>query len=301
MHLASIRDRSENPAMYDQAIEALIQQLESDQLLGLKMVPIARETLQHENRIATSQRSNSAAPAIQKHAPIGPHSSTAPKAQANIIAPSRPTASLNPIATAEKSERLRILDDTQVKSCRKCVLCQERTKTVFGQGSPDARLMFVGEGPGYDEDKQGLAFVGKAGQLLTKMIGAMGLTRDEVYICNVVKCRPPGNRTPNADEILACLPYLREQVETIQPELIVALGAPASKTLLNTAESISRLRGNFHEYFLSGTTGVGPSIPVMPTFHPAYLLRSPDEKRKAWDDLQQVMQRLGLPLQKSGS
>jgi DNA polymerase len=195
--------------------------------------------------------------------------------------------------TLEKSERLRILDETKVKSCRACVLCQERTQTVFGQGNPDARIVFVGEGPGFEEDKQGLAFVGKAGQLLTRMIGAMGLTRDEVYICNVVKCRPPGNRTPTADEILACSPFLREQLETIQPEVIVALGAPAAKTLLNTADAISKLRGRFHEYYHSGVNGVGPSIAVMPTFHPAYLLRSPDEKRKAWDDLQEVMQRLG--------
>ena len=176
------------------------------------------------------------------------------------------------------------------------MLCEGRTQTVFGQGNPVARIAFVGEGPGFEEDRQGLAFVGPAGQLLTRMIVAMGLTRDDVYICNTVKCRPPNNRTPVADEILACLPYLQEQLRTIHPEVIVALGAPAAKTLLSTAEAISKLRGRWHEYYLSGSIGMGPGIPVMPTFHPAYLLRNEAEKGKAWADLQMVMQRLGLPL-----
>ena len=136
--------------------------------------------------------------------------------------------------------------------------------------------------------------MGAAGQLLTKMILAMGLTRDDVFICNVLKCRPPGNRDPLADEILSCSPYLREQLSVIQPELIVALGAPAAKTLLNTTQSIGKLRGQFHEFYLSGVTGDGPSIPVLPTYHPAYLLRSPEEKVKAWADLQMAMARLGL-------
>ncbi len=124
----------------------------------------------------------------------------------------------------------------------------------------------------------------------------MGLSRDEVFICNVLKCRPPGNRDPSADEILACSPYLRRQLEIIQPQVLVALGAPAAKTLLNTAQSIGKLRGRFHDYFLSGVTGEGLSIPLMPTYHPAYLLRSPSEKAKSWEDLQIVMHRLGLPV-----
>ncbi len=198
--------------------------------------------------------------------------------------------------TAEKADQLRVLDETQVKGCTKCRLCEGRTQTVFGQGRPGAALVFVGEAPGYEEDKQGLAFVGRAGQLLTRMITAMGLSRDEVFICNVLKCRPPGNRDPSADEILACGPYLRRQLEIIQPQVLVALGAPAAKTLLNTAQSIGKLRGRFHDYFLSGVTGNGPSIPLMPTYHPAYLLRSPSEKAKAWEDLQIVMHRLGLPV-----
>ncbi len=195
---------------------------------------------------------------------------------------------------AARAERLRVLDETQVKGCRKCALCETRTQTVFGQGSAAARLVFVGEAPGFEEDKQGLAFVGPAGQLLTRMISAMGLSRDEVFICNVLKCRPPGNRDPLADEILACNPYLREQIATIQPEVIVALGSPAAKTLLNTAQPIGKLRGRFHEYFVSGIHGEGSSIPLMPTYHPAYLLRDPSEKKKAWEDLQLVMAKMGL-------
>lgn len=194
-----------------------------------------------------------------------------------------------------KGEILRVLDKTRVRGCTACGLHETRTQTVFGQGNPDARLVFVGEAPGFEEDKKGLAFVGRAGELLTKMIGAMGLSRDDVFICNVLKCRPPQNRDPKAEEILACSGYLREQLSTIQPECIVALGSPAAKTLLNTAESIGKLRGRFHDYYVSGTTGVGASIPLMPTYHPAYLLRSPGEKGKTWADLQQVMAKLGLP------
>jgi len=156
-------------------------------------------------------------------------------------------------------------------------------------------LVFVGEAPGYEEDKQGLAFVGKAGQLLTKMIVAMGMSREDVYICNVLKCRPPGNRDPSADEILSCSPYLREQISIIQPDVLITLGAPASKTLLNTSQSIGKLRGRFHDYYLSGISSEGSAIPLMPTYHPAYLLRSPGDKKKSWDDLQMVMQHLGLP------
>ena len=198
------------------------------------------------------------------------------------------------MSAGERAESLRTLDETSVKACTKCDLCKTRTQTVFGQGDPAARLAFVGEAPGFEEDKQGLAFVGRAGQLLTRMILAMGLTREEVFICNVLKCRPPENRDPSSDEILACSEYLREQLSIISPEVLVALGAPAAKTLLNTTESIGRLRGRYHDYYLSGVTGDGPSIPLMPTYHPAYLLRSPDMKGKAWEDLQKVMERLGL-------
>lgn len=164
--------------------------------------------------------------------------------------------------------------------CRRCRLCDGRKTIVFGSGDPAARLMFVGEGPGREEDLQGLPFVGEAGQLLTRMIEAMQLTREAVYICNVVKCRPPENRNPAPEEIAACSPFLLRQVKTVAPRVIVALGTFAAQTLLATKEPISRLRGRFHDYH---------GIPLMPTFHPAFLLRSPEKKREAWSDLQQVM------------
>lgn len=168
--------------------------------------------------------------------------------------------------------------------CRRCGLCATRTKLVFGVGNPAAELVFVGEGPGADEDRAGEPFVGKAGQLLTRMIEAMGFRRDQVYICNVVKCRPPGNRNPLPDEIAACEPFLRGQLAAIRPQAIVALGKFAAQTLLRTDTPITRLRGTWQSY---------EGIPLMPTFHPAYLLRSPHEKAKAWSDLKQVLARLG--------
>jgi DNA polymerase len=168
--------------------------------------------------------------------------------------------------------------------CRRCKLHGGRTTLVFGVGDPRAELMFVGEGPGADEDQQGEPFVGKAGQLLTRMIEAMGYRREQVYIANVVKCRPPGNRNPEPDEIEACEPFLRRQLEAVKPTVIVALGKFAAHTLLRSTVPITRLRGQWSEY---------AGVKVMPTFHPAYLLRSPHEKGKAWDDLKLVMAALG--------
>jgi DNA polymerase len=184
----------------------------------------------------------------------------------------------------ERNSRLALLDQN-VKGCTRCVLHQQRTQTVFARGNPDAELMFVGEGPGRDEDLQGFPFVGKAGQLLDRMIGAMGYQPDEVYIANIVKCRPPDNRKPEPDEIAACVPYLREQIELVQPTVMVALGATGVQGLLGTSMGITRMRGNWKLY--------DGRIPLMPTFHPAYLLRQPEKKREVWDDLQQVMKRLG--------
>jgi DNA polymerase len=158
-----------------------------------------------------------------------------------------------------------------------------------GEGNPRARLVFVGEGPGEQEDLQGRPFVGNAGQLLDKMIQAIGLSRNDVYIANVVKCRPPGNRNPESDEILACSPFLHRQLDIIQPEVIVALGKFAAQTLLQTDEKITQLRGKFKTY--RGTK-------LMPTFHPSYLLRSPSAKREAWIDLQAVAKELGIQIPK---
>jgi DNA polymerase len=164
--------------------------------------------------------------------------------------------------------------------CTRCKLHRGRTNIVFGVGSPDTRLMFVGEGPGADEDEQGIPFVGRAGQLLTQIIKAMGFERDQVYIANVVKCRPPDNRNPEPDEIERCEPFLMRQIDIIKPAVIVALGKFAAQTLLRTTQPISRLRGQFHR--------IG-DIRVMPTFHPSYLLRNPSAKREVWEDMKLVM------------
>jgi len=181
---------------------------------------------------------------------------------------------------------------SEIGECTRCKLHKGRTHIVFGVGNPEARLMFVGEAPGEDEDLQGYPFVGKAGQLLTKMIEAMGLRREDVYICNTVKCRPPNNRNPEPDELLACEPFLKGQLGAVKPEAIVTLGKFAAQALLREQTPITRLRGQWREY---------EGIPVMPTFHPAYLLRSPGEKGKVWEDLKQVMKKLDLALPKGGA
>lgn len=160
--------------------------------------------------------------------------------------------------------------------CARCKLHTGRKTIVFGVGDPQAWLVFVGEAPGADEDQQGEPFVGKAGQLLTRIIEAMKLTREQVYICNIVKCRPPANRNPEPDEIAACEPFLIAQLQAIQPKLICALGTFAAQTLLRTKEPISKLRGRFHDYH---------GILILPTFHPAYLLRNPHEKKTVWEDM----------------
>ena len=174
---------------------------------------------------------------------------------------------------------------SEVRSCARCGLSVTRTQTVFGEGDRRSRLVFVGEGPGFEEDKQGRPFVGAAGQLLTRIIQAMGLTREDVYICNIIKCRPPGNRNPAPEEIDACLPFLKRQLKAIQPEYICALGAVAARTLLQTETPISRLRGRLHRF---------GKINLMPTYHPAYLLRNPDKKRDVWEDIQLLMREMGL-------
>src|SRR5450631_2629221 len=198
-------------------------------------------------------------------------------------APSRTVAAL-PVVRADAELRLQVIAET-VRSCTRCGLSKHRKQTVFARGTGSAGVCFVGEGPGVDEDAQGLPFVGAAGQLLDKMIAAMGLGRDEVYVCNIVKCRPPENRKPELDEMAACIPYLNEQLDLIQPRVIVALGATAVQGLLGTTEGITRLRGRWQQY--------RGQIDVMPTYHPAYLLRTPSAKREVWDDLQEVLRRVG--------
>jgi DNA polymerase len=187
-----------------------------------------------------------------------------------------------PAAPRKSLEQVR----EELGECTRCKLHSGRKTIVFGVGNPRAELVFVGEGPGADEDEQGIPFVGKAGQLLTKMIEAMGFRREEVYIANVVKCRPPGNRDPEPDEVAACEPFLQAQLRSIQPRVIVALGKWAAQTLLRDKTPITRLRGQWREY---------QGIKLMPTFHPAYLLRNytMDTRTRVWSDLQAVMARLG--------
>ncbi|MGO9136733.1 MAG: uracil-DNA glycosylase [Syntrophales bacterium] len=172
---------------------------------------------------------------------------------------------------------------TELGDCQRCPLGRVRTNIVFGEGNPQAEIVFVGEAPGGDEDIQGRPFVGRAGQLLTRIIAAMGLKRSDVYICNILKCRPPGNRNPKPEEIAACEPFLVKQLEAINPRVICALGTFAAHTLLKTDVPITVLRGKFHSYH---------GIQLMPTYHPAYLLRNPGAKKQVWEDVQKIMKAL---------
>ncbi len=202
-----------------------------------------------------------------------------------VPAPSAPAApAVSPTPTGARAGALEVIR-TDLGECTRCKLHAGRNKIVFGVGNPEAKLMFVGEGPGADEDARGEPFVGRAGKKLDEMIRAIGLSREEVYIANIVKCRPPNNRDPEKDEIETCLPFLIRQIETIAPAAIVALGSPAAKTLLNTRTGITRLRGEWHDFF---------GIPVMPTFHPAYLLRAytRENRMKVWEDLKAAKARI---------
>jgi DNA polymerase len=191
---------------------------------------------------------------------------------------------ISPVAPKDRAAALRAIQE-EIGDCTRCALHKGRHTVVFGDGDPNARLMFVGEGPGADEDAQGLPFVGRAGQLLNNMIGAMGLRRDQVYIANIVKCRPPQNRVPEPDEANTCAPFLFRQIDVIHPEVIVALGSTAATYLLGAKSPLSALRGRIHS-----TRG----IKLIVTYHPAYLLRDPRQKKEAWADLQLAMAELGL-------
>jgi DNA polymerase len=226
------------------------------------------------------------APAVARPSPARP---AAPEAPVRVDVGLFRKPILEPGAEVDRSrnaEELAVVA-SQVAGCTKCGLCRTRTNTVPGEGHPQARLVFVGEGPGADEDATGRPFVGRAGQLLDKMIGAMKLRREDVYIANVVKCRPPNNRTPLPDEVDACEPYLMRQLEILRPEVVCALGATAAHTLLETQDALGRLRGRWYDW---------RGLRLMVTYHPAYLLRNPTDKPKAWQDLQKIMQQLGIPL-----
>ena len=198
----------------------------------------------------------------------------------------------------DRATKLGVILDEIGPNCQRCKLAKlGRKQIVFGTGDPHAELMFIGEGPGADEDEQGLPFVGRAGQLLNNMIAAMGLKREQVYIANIVKCRPPGNRTPERDECDTCSPFLMRQIRVIRPKVIVALGATAAKNLLQMNDSMASLRGRFYDFSPPRTLGDtdGPfDCKVAVTYHPAFLLRDPRQKAEAWKDLQRVMKYLGL-------
>lgn len=249
------------PSEYDQLISAAGQLVAIEGLLGADFVPARPQSL----------------PQLQQPAQ--------PAGQA-------PTGAT--MTRDQKADALGEMDANEVKGCVKCGLCKGRTNTVFGEGDPDADVVFVGEGPGADEDVTGRPFVGRAGELLTKMITAMGLSRRQVFIANIVKCRPPGNRAPAPEEVAACWGYLVRQLQIIAPKVIVTLGNPSTQALLNTRVGITKMRGTFQEL-----PHIGPDlegIRVMPTFHPAYILRqyTPENRRKVWSDLQQVMAALSL-------
>lgn len=209
------------------------------------------------------------------------------RASAPLAAPTRqPTAGEPPALQSAIGDWSEL--EAAAKACRKCgELSRCRTNVVFGVGNRQAELMFIGEAPGADEDEQGEPFVGRAGQLLTKIIEAMGFKREEVYIANILKCRPPNNRPPLPDESANCLPYLLRQIELIQPKVMVALGATAVRALIGDETGITKMRGNWYEFH---------GVPIMPTFHPAYLLRNPPAKKYVWADMQAVVAKLGREL-----
>jgi len=285
--------------IYDQLLEASIQHLQDLQARGVRFVSVSQQTLE-----VLSEQSRPAPRSIAKPlAKPSPARAQPPQPSPRreqplslslpddaVAAPAAPA--LSPEAKVAAFADLR----RRATACVKCPhLAASRKNVVFGVGNIDAKLMFIGEAPGADEDKQGEPFVGKAGQLLTKIIEATGLSRDSVYIANILKCRPDtpgqaaGNRKPTPQEMQTCIPYLHEQIDLIQPTVIVALGATAVEGLLGKTAGITRLRGNWQTY---------RGIPLMPTYHPAYLLRNqaPMEKRRVWEDMLQVMAKLGMPI-----
>jgi DNA polymerase len=299
------------PSEREQLVDAAINHLTSMKAGGRRFISLAPETIEALNRppepspsltgkfIPAAPPSPSVAiPA--KPSPVPMEGSTTIKTSGKAAGAGGPVTVVAPANGAgspslNKTEALKELRERALV-CMKCQnLAAARTNVVFGVGSADAQLMFVGEAPGADEDRQGEPFVGAAGQLLTKIIQTMGLSRETVYIANILKCRPDtpgqasGNRKPTADEMRTCIPYLHSQIDIIQPKVLVALGATAVEGLLGQAGGISRLRGNWQEY---------RGIPLMPTFHPAYLLRNMalSEKRKVWEDMLLVMEKLGMPV-----
>lgn len=285
-------------------LRVLRQHVKTDQLLGADAVPVAESVdevlalqevvVPRKMPLVAPSGPPAAAPAPARRPAATPAPAPVAAARAMSVELIGPLAA--PAGPAlkpqQKSLALQQLDAQQVRGCTRCQLHAGRTQTVFGEGDPSAELMFIGEGPGQTEDELGRPFVGKAGELLDKMIVAMGLARQDVYIANIVKCRPPNNRPPTPDEADACFGHLVQQVRIVRPRAIVLLGGSAAKYILRTTQGITSLRGTWQQW-----PALGPdaeAIAVMPTFHPAYLLRSytPENRRKVWSDLQMVMSRL---------
>ena len=250
--------------------------------LGVAELYLSPETSEkHEEKISlkVNRAAGGASPGNVPAAHTGPASSFTFEENTPYPATSEATRSASAVDLPSLAK--------EVSSCVSCRLCKTRKQTVFADGAPDAKIMFIGEAPGADEDAQGVPFVGRAGQLLTRMIeDGMGLPRKSVYIANVLKCRPPDNRNPEPDEIASCRGYLESQIDLVKPEVLVALGKFAAQFLLETEEGITRLRGKWGAY---------RGIPVMPTYHPSFLLRQPGQKKEAWEDLLKVLAKVGLP------
>ncbi|MBC8096520.1 MAG: uracil-DNA glycosylase [Akkermansiaceae bacterium] len=291
---------------YRQLLDSAIEHLQSLKTQGVRFVSVAPASLTALNEAPPRPAASTAAPSFVAP-PARPAPVAAPKTPAAVVsaspqtAPPKASVPLTPVAAAatpvseiKKAAYAELRE--RALACIKCPnLAASRKNVVFGVGNLNAELMFVGEAPGADEDSQGEPFVGLAGQLLTKIIQATGLTRDSVYIANILKCRPDtpgqtsGNRKPTTEEMQTCIPYLHEQIDLIQPKVLVALGATAVEGLLGKTVGITKLRGNWQTY---------RGIPLMPTYHPAYLLRNQamSEKRRVWEDMLQVMEKLGLPI-----
>jgi len=289
---------------YNQLLDSAIQHLQELKDRGVKFVSVSPEAIRGLSAPGPLRTSRSSSPGASIQ-PAAQSKTSAEVPRAAAAVPEKIEAShfsvsraflKNPSSSLTPEAKLAAFADLhrRASACVKCAhLASSRKNVVFGVGDINARLMFIGEAPGADEDIQGEPFVGKAGQLLTKMIAAMGLSRETVYIANILKCRPDtpgqryGNRKPTPEEMQTCIPFLHEQIDLIQPGVIVALGGTAVEGLLGKAIPVTRLRGNWHSY---------RNIPMMPTFHPSYLLRSPWEKRKAWEDMLQVMDKLQIPI-----
>ncbi len=242
-----------------------------------------------------------ASAAKQSTMPLEIASSAAPSRN-DAVHPGTGTIHELPLQTDRQSDNAAALAAlrAEIGDCTRCKLHSGRTHLVFGTGDSEAELMFVGEAPGEDEDRQGQPFVGKAGQLLTRIIEAMGLHREKVYIANIIKCRPPRNRNPEPDEIASCSPFIQRQIEILRPKVICALGTFAAQTLLGTGQKISQLRGRFHDLPILFSDGSPAGVKVMPTFHPAYLLRNPQDKKRVWEDMQMIMRELNMPERVAG-